>query len=476
MVINGKHEGMPMKRNTRGKIGISYLVFFAIYIGLIAIFLLTLFAIPKWTYTYELHYANNLEQQLQEIFETNDQATLRTALIQLRDTTPFEIAVYQQEKLLYSSLKITEFNAHRGTIQKDSIIKEVQGVIEGKAGIYQVWYAIYPPQTKGYLNTLISLQSVYILLSFIILVTVILLLQRRMQRPLQEIKENLFKMEKFELESLSDSDDIINQTAYRFANQLHGKIRAVSRKHTELEYELESERERLTNLMTVSRGLIHDLKTPLHRSMLENEQYLQNQKNITPVLKEITRYNIEQYDGVIRQVNDILSLMNSDIEYMAQNKDIFDIVYMVQEIRTLFTPYLKERSLWLTIEGPETLPIQLNRVAAHLIIHNMFSNAVQYAIADTEVEFTIEVVGEQIQLICSNQTDATNTERLLHSTELFYAIEETDKTHTYSTGNGLYLIKELAHLIGGTYTLEVEQGSVHIIVMLPFSDMAGDAI
>lgn len=447
-------------------IGIKYYVIIAFYIVIIAMFFLTLWKIPDWIYRYELNYVSNVEAQMQTIFKESNQSELKAALQTLRDEQPFEIAVYQDGTLVYRSIQVEGLNALRGTLQEQVIVVEAQGVIIGKAGNYDVWYAIYAPSVQSYINNVVALLLVYLVLSFITLLSLSVLLYRKMFKPLTLVKDSVYKLERYDFDLIDvAADDVINESMGRFAINLQGAIKAVSRNHTELEYALQSERERLANLMTVSRGLVHDLKSPLHQSLIENERYVRKLQAALPETMELAEYNINRYDELIRYVNNVLNLMDFDVREMTAIKDDFNLVSVFKDIRHSFNTYLRERSLLLVVEEPKRLDVHLNRVAIHLILHNMLSNAVKYALIGTEISFFLDEVDGAIEFMCVNEATSTDIERVRRSDELFYAIQ--DEHDRYSTGNGLYLIKELVKVVGGSYDVQFDNHVIVVRVSIP---------
>src|SRR5699024_7333297 len=116
--------------------------------------------------------------------------------------------------------------------------------------------------------------------------------------------------------------------------------------------------------------------------------------------------------------------------------------------------------------------IYMNKVVARLIIHNMLSNAIKYAVIDTEIHFLIDQQENKLILICSNEATQKNIERIYRSEELFLAIEDNDaqngaQEYIYSTGNGIYLIKELVNIVGGTFDISTEDEMISLCIEVP---------
>lgn len=464
-----------MMKKLKNKYGFYGL--FAAYIAMAIVFLLTLFQMPKWLETAELHYIADVQEKIHTIIETNVQKDIKTALIELRKEYGFEIALYDNKTVIYQSIEGVNFESLRSILANSAVVYETQGTITGLTKDYHIWYSIYHPDLQVYVNNLFSLQTIFIFVGFLILLTVTILLRRTLHKPLEQVKIAVEKLELYELEDFAvETDDVINQSMQRFAHNLYGKIRAVSREHTELEYALQSERERLQNMITVSRGIIHDLKSPLHQTLVENDYLLKQNKSLSKEAATVAEYNIHRMEETIEQINDVLKLMNSDIKAMTEEMDNFDIIAMYRDIRQSFLLMMEEREVWLNSDIPETLFVYINKVVARLIMHNMLSNAVKYATADTEIYFKIDIIDNQLHLSCTNEATPQNIERIYRNEELFYAIQdnEAQREYVYSTGNGVYLIKELTNIAGGVFEIQTEASLVTINAILPLNH-GGDA-
>jgi len=461
----------------KNKKRLSTYALFAAYIALVAMLVFTFYMMPQWIERAELKHVEKMQVQIHEIVEQNDEKIVISKLRDFRKQEAFEIALYRNEdnELIYSTLIGVEFTNLHTILAPTATLFETQGLINGKSEPYIVWYTIYRPTLETYLNNFIGIQTIFIFLCFVVLLTITAILQRSMINPLTQVRIAVAKLERYEFDKIGDeATDVINESVQRFAGKLQNNIRAVSRNHTELEYALQLERERLQNMITVSIGIVHDLKTPLHQTLIENDYLLKQNKGLTPDAVEVAEFNIRRMETTIEQINEVLNLMNSDVQAMTKNIDTFDIIAMFKEIRESFQTHMNERYLSLEADTPEVLNITINKVIARLIMHNILSNAVKYARPDTEITFIIEVSNQHLQLYCINEATNKNINRIHKSEELFIAVENetapNDAEYIYSTGNGVYLIRELATLVGGQCQLITEKGAITIDVLLPLQN------
>jgi Histidine kinase-, DNA gyrase B-, and HSP90-like ATPase. len=445
---------------------------FAAYIALVVTFAITFFYLPKLILGAEIRHMNNIQMELKEIFEQTPTVELAPKLEQMRNDSKLEISVYQDDKIIYQSIPEISFKSLRGLFTEEMVLNEVQGDILTPFGTYTIWYSILRPTVDFYLKEVVTIQTIFIFIAFIFLLGAIIILRQRMRKPLAAVKAAMNQLENYDFENINlTSDDAVTRSVGRFAINLQDKISVVAQNHTELEHALQLERERLSNMITVSRGIIHDLKSPVHQTLIENDFYLKENNGISTESQTIAEYNIYRMDVIMKQINEVLNLLDTNVKEMTEVAHFFDIVPMFKEIRQSFGVLLHEKKLLLETNAPNQLDAHMNKVTARLIMHNMLSNAVKYAIVDSEIFFDIDIQNGKIILICENTAESKNLNRMKNSEQLFQSIidEEAneDDAYIYSTGNGLYLIKELARLAGGEYALEINDDTVKVYVVIP---------
>lgn len=150
---------------------------------------------------------------------------------------------------------------------------------------------------------------------------------------------------------------------------------------------------------------------------------------------------------------------------LEHNLSIFDLVSLTYDTLRYFGQNFSKRNLMIDLDSPDTLMIESNKVILQLLIHNLMSNIGNYATDDTTVSIGLRLDGPSVIMTYHNQTLPQNIEHMKKSEFLFNVL--TDASHQYSSGNGLFLIKNLSYLAGGTYVLSTEDESVLITITLP---------
>jgi len=448
-----------MKREKRQNL----LILLAAYLGVIAVFLLCIFSTPYIIKRYEKRYINEAEVALYKIITESPEQDLEQSIQQFKEQYPLEIAIYNEKSLVFQTLPVKSLQALYGSIDRNAIILEVHGEIDtAYQTTYKCWYAFYHPTLSKYIQNFIFMEMFLLVISFLILLTVIYLLQKRTIKPLEHVKQSIQSLSKYDFEKIShQATDTINEQVQHFAVSLKNNIQAVSRQHSNLEQALQLERERLSNLITISRGLVHDLKTPVHQVMIENELAIKAESGKNKALQKLAGQNMMRTENLMLQINNILEMLDTDVREMMEVVDDFDIIETYKEIRESFLYTLEQKQIIIDSQIPEILNIHLNKVAVYLILHNILSNAIKYALDDSDIELVIDQEEKYLFIECTNQTSPQNISRIENSEHLFFAErDEVEDAYIYSTGNGLYLIKELTNILGGKYELRIEKEGI----------------
>lgn len=106
--------------------------------------------------------------------------------------------------------------------------------------------------------------------------------------------------------------------------------------------------------------------------------------------------------------------------------------------------------------------INASVVTFQLLIHNLISNLLQYAITDSTVSITLYEEDGYVTLCYRNESSPENILRMQQSEQIFNVIGNND--NRYSSGNGLFLIKDLTRMLDGTYSLDVHEAKVSTII------------
>ena len=460
-------NGMTKKNSFR----ILTIVSFFVYIVLAVIFVVNLVQLPDNYKKEEKKYIVNMEKELKSILELQDQE-IEKQLNDLIIKYPMELVIYDNDQVLYQTVPVLEGTKNTsnllGSINQEAVLSEVQIAYEVGGRGFRVWYSLYHLANNQYLQSFLARQTLLFTMAFLLLVIAIYFYQRFLLLPLKRIQASIAKLENYEFEEVKGGKDKVNEQLSHFASNLQSDISAVSMKHTELEQKLQIERERLRNTITVSRSLVHDLKTPIHQNLLENEYIKKHIDEDAKEIRSVIDYNIQLNEKLMKAVNEVLAIMKGDFYNFTSTQQIIDVNATILDTLKLFQKTFEEKGNTLDFQTAKDVVIHANYASFQLLIHNIITNMARYAKENTEIRIEIYATQNEVTMKFINLSSTENILRMKKSENLFSSLDfEMDKEHSLSSGNGLFLINDLAYLLNGKYELVTNENTVTICVVLP---------
>ncbi|MCL2435666.1 MAG: HAMP domain-containing histidine kinase [Lentimicrobiaceae bacterium] len=238
------------------------------------------------------------------------------------------------------------------------------------------------------------------------------------------------------------------------------------------------EKQRTEELMESRHQLLlitsHDIKTPL--SALLGYLELWEDESLSP--QQLRELDIMQYTG-----KSILALLNNLLEFsrLEQRKsqviqENTEIVPFFMEIVEMFQPLCNEKKnkLHYSIEVKNNPQIVTDLLKLKQITVNLISNAVKYT-SEGEVNVRVEEIDEpnlQLMVTVSDTGKGIPKEKLSSLFEPFTRIEK-NSFGIEGSGLGLFVVKGLVDLLGGTVEIQTEedQGTA-ISFTIPFEPVS----
>lgn len=409
-------------------------------------------------------YIHSVEVEIQNIIDELPNID-ENKISRIREQYPLELIMDRNGEIAYRSLPLQVENTYVGLIDPKALLFETQGTKQVGTDSYLIYLAIYPLGDSSYLESFITQQNILISMAFLVITTSLGVVQYLLIKPILKISNSIEKANNYEFDAIDEKNsDSLNKDFSGFVQRLRQTMSEVSREHTELEAKLQYEKERLNNVFVVSKGLIHDLKSPVHKLLLDNEiEVGKNQTN--RALKRLAGVNVKDTESILEDLNGILKMMNYSYSNYSE-EELINIVDLVANIQNSLAYLQKNNNIGFWIDAPERAIVKGNIINMKLLIHNMISNAFKYAAKDSEVEFFIDTDPKTLTLKITNESSREDADRMLKTEGLFNAVSENKGTES----NGLFLIKDLVDLMNGNYTLNVEDNHVDLTVILPVVD------
>ncbi len=201
----------------------------------------------------------------------------------------------------------------------------------------------------------------------------------------------------------------------------------------------------MTELKVATDGLAHDLRSPLTRlrSTLDRALTVSRDENARVAVGRA----LEESDRLLAMLDTALRISRAEA---GLGRDAFveaDLSAMVRDVADMFEPLAEDRGMTIRAEAPETLLACVHRELLGQAIANLIDNALKYGAGEIVVRVEPGPV-----LLVTDDGPGIAAERREEALKRFGRL---DAARTESgAGLGLSLASAVAHLHGGTVSLE----------------------
>lgn len=238
--------------------------------------------------------------------------------------------------------------------------------------------------------------------------------------------------------------------------QITERNNEIQRKAEELALSTKYKSEFLANMS-------HELRTPLNSILLLSRLLSENsERNMSLDQIEYAQVIQASGNGLLNLIDEILDLSKIESGKMSLEFASTGIENIVNDIRPLFAPLAKEKSLEFKIEIAPDTPnyIETDKFRLEQILKNLLSNAIKFT-GVGGVTLHIGKCPHGKNLVCFKVIDtgigiAPEKQHLVF--EAFQQADGSTKRKFGGTGLGLSISRELAKLLGGEIVLESEAG------------------
>ena len=212
--------------------------------------------------------------------------------------------------------------------------------------------------------------------------------------------------------------------------------------------------------------LAHDLKTPLS-SVIGYLNLLQDEDKLPDELKvKYLRIALSKAERLEDLINEFFEITRFNLSQITLSYSRVDLVRMLQQLSSEFSPQLKEKGLKCHIYSPGSIPINCDPDKLERVFDNLLRNAVIYSFPETDIEIAASVE-EQNAVICfKNHGNTIPKEKLDRIFEQFFRADIARGTKG-GAGLGLAIAKQITELHGGTVSAESHDDTVMFTVIIP---------
>ena len=202
-------------------------------------------------------------------------------------------------------------------------------------------------------------------------------------------------------------------------------------------------------------SITHELKSPLASIKLYLQTILKRDLEATKQ-EEIIQKTIKDTDRLHALVENILIATRIDNSSMPLHQERTNLSELVRELIDGAAESIgKDHRTTLDL-APEVF-VAVDHLAFSSILLNLYENAIKYSPAGKEVTVKLTTNGGLVTLAVRDEGNGIPANEDQRIYEKFYRIGDESTRRTKGTGLGLYIVKSLVNLHGGTVRVKSNQ-------------------
>ncbi len=216
----------------------------------------------------------------------------------------------------------------------------------------------------------------------------------------------------------------------------------------------------------------HQLRTPIaairwNVELLEKKLQKGEPEAAGQYLERINR-NISR---TINLINDFLSVSKLEMGTYASDPVQINMPEFCASILDEFNEKITDKQIKLVINyDPQELVVSIDKRLLHIIVSNLFSNAVKYIELGGALELSYAFNNDQLEIVVADDGIGIPESELENLFSKFYRASNAQSQHTEGTGLGLYIVRQSAEQIGGSVQVtSAENQGAKFTVRLPVS-------
>ncbi|MGL4990169.1 MAG: ATP-binding protein [Sarcina sp.] len=211
-------------------------------------------------------------------------------------------------------------------------------------------------------------------------------------------------------------------------------------------------------------NLSHELRTPIH--IIYSSLQLLNSQKLTESCSDFKK-SFDKYEPAIRVnslrllklINDIIDVNKLDNECISYNKEICNIVELVENVSNSVLPYMKTKNIEFIFDTTEEERyIECDHEKIERVFLNLLSNAVKFTPESGTIKIFINFTSDWISISVKDSGIGISEDYI---GKIFdrYVQDENLKSKSKGSGIGLSLVKSFVELHDGKMELNSKLGS-----------------
>lgn len=202
--------------------------------------------------------------------------------------------------------------------------------------------------------------------------------------------------------------------------------------------------------------IAHDLRTPLSVIALEVEGIKAGLQ--TP--EEATHSLQEEIDWLQHLVDELHTLSLMDTGQIVLNLGAMALTPYLCDMCAQWQAMAAKQDKTLVCDVPPNLPtVQLDPFRMRQVFSNLLNNALQHTPTGTRIVLSARSNGDQVEITVSDNGPGIAPDDLPHIFDRFYRADRARGHGGHGSGLGLSIANQLAHLHGGTLSVDSAPGA-----------------
>ncbi|REL38714.1 response regulator [Rhodohalobacter sp. SW132] len=224
-------------------------------------------------------------------------------------------------------------------------------------------------------------------------------------------------------------------------------------------------------------NMSHELRTPLNSITLLSKLLMKaKDKNLTADQSNFVDVIHQSGNNLLELINEVLDLSKIESGEMELSLSRINRQNLVSDIRNLFAPLADEKKLVFDISVDNTLPDQIttDRMRLEQVLKNLLSNAFKFTdegsvalrVFSPEPGNRAVLKQEMIGFSVSDTGIGIPKEKQSLVFESFQQADGSTQRRYGGTGLGLTICRQISELLGGSITLESQEGAGSTFTLL----------
>jgi len=215
----------------------------------------------------------------------------------------------------------------------------------------------------------------------------------------------------------------------------------------------------------------HDLRTPLTSIKASASSLLQQDVDWNNEERRGFAQAIEhEADRLNRLVGNLLDMSRIEEGALVPEKEEYSLTALIHDVLGRLEPLLRGRDVRTNLPPDNLLLVDVDYLQIDQVLTNILENAVRYTPAESPIEVSARIEGEQVEISMADRGPGIPPADLTRVFDKFYRVLHEQHVAGYPVGSGLGLAvcKGLVEAHGGRIWAEArEGGGLIIFVVLP---------